>query len=112
MELDLVDSIAEAVVRPQPRRVLIGLESPADDLPAGRPASKLGHLRLGPPRALTPQPFREGEIQSERVVVAKRRRLVLHFMRRHAPSLSRRYGNQARALRRSWFPAGLSPRSE
>jgi hypothetical protein len=48
MEVDLVDAIAEPVVRAQPRRVGVGFEAPADRLLRARQPADVLELALRP----------------------------------------------------------------
>ena len=75
VELDLVDPLAEAVVRTQHRRMLVREPAPLERLAAeGRPEG--GDLRLPGRAALAPQRLDEGRVLLVEVVARERRRLV------------------------------------
>ena len=75
MELDLVDPLAEAVVRPQDRRVLVGEPSQLERLAAAEAAERRAALFRGA-AALAPERLHEGLVLREQVVALERRRLV------------------------------------
>jgi len=75
MELDLVDTVAPAVVGPQPRRVLVGLEAPPDRV-AAREDPELLRPFARPPRSLALEPRGERTVLGEQVVREQRGDLV------------------------------------
>ncbi len=75
MELDLVDPLAEAVVRPQDRRVLVGEPSQLERLAAAEAAERRAALFRGA-AALAPERLHQGLVLREQVVALERRRLV------------------------------------
>ena len=75
MKLDLVDPMAVAVVRAQPRRVLVGLKAPADGVAAPRGADLAAALER-PAAALARQRLDERDVVVEEVASFERRRLV------------------------------------
>ena len=90
MELDLVDAVAEAVVRAQHRRVDVRQPPPLDRLLAARQAPEVGQAVEGPRRALASRRVDQRRIGGEDVVARERWRLVEDLVggrRAHAPSL-------------------------
>jgi hypothetical protein len=79
VELDLVDSFAEAVVSAQPRRVRVGLEAPVDGLLRAGERAEVADQVVGPACALALEGFAQRCVRFEEVVVDERRRLVQDF---------------------------------
>src|SRR5216683_4395842 len=76
MELHLVDTVAEAVVRAELRRVGVGLEAPADRLLGACQVTEVGDQVLRPRRALSLHRLTQRSVCLEQVVVDERWRLV------------------------------------
>src|SRR5258708_29742034 len=76
MELDLVDPVAETIVRPQHRRMGVGLEAPVDRLLRARETPQLADHVGGPRRAFPLEGFAKRRVGLEEVVVDERRWLV------------------------------------
>src|SRR5439155_991102 len=76
MELHLIDAVAEAVVRVQLRRILIGLEAPADRLLGPGQVPEIGDQVLRPRGALSLHRLAQRPVGFEEVVVDERGRLV------------------------------------
>ena len=75
VELDLVDPVAEAVVRAQARRILVREPSPLERL-AGQERAERARARGRPAGALTLERLGERPVLGEQVVAVERRRLV------------------------------------
>ena len=75
VELDLVDALAVAIVRPEPRRMLVREPAPFERLAAERLAEG-GDLLLPGRAALPAQPLDERGVLLVQVVARERRRLV------------------------------------
>src|SRR5579871_2150097 len=75
MELDLIDTVPEAVVRAELRRVLVREPPPLERLAGQRTAELRASLR-GPAGALALERLDERRIAPEEVVPLERRRLV------------------------------------
>ena len=75
MELELVDPLPVAIVRAEPRRMLVREPPPLERL-AAEHASERGNAILERAAALAPQPLDERPILCEKVVADKRWRLV------------------------------------
>ena len=75
MELDLVDALAETVVRAQDRRVFVRSRAPRQRLAAELRAER-DHPRLAPAAALAAQRLGQRAVLREEVVALERRRLV------------------------------------
>ena len=75
MELDLVDSVPEAVVGAQPRRLLVREAAPLERFGGKKGAERSRSLR-GPPGALALEGFDERPVLEEEVVADERRRLI------------------------------------
>src|SRR6478672_406779 len=75
MELDLVDPVAEAVVRVQPRRALVREAAPFLRL-AGQELAEPARLLVRPVCPLARECLDEGTVLEEEVVARERRRLV------------------------------------
>ena len=75
VELDLVDAVAVAVERLQPRRVLVGLEAPADRVRAPGGAD-LARALARPAGALALERLDERDVVLEQIAVSQRRDLV------------------------------------
>src|SRR5438270_656953 len=76
MELDLVDALAEPVMRAKAWRVGVGLEPPVDGLLRAGQASQLVHEVVRPRAAFTLERLTQRGVRFEQVVVDERRRLV------------------------------------
>jgi hypothetical protein len=77
VELDLVDAVAEAVVRLQLGRVVVRLEAPPDRLAAGDLADQLG-LGAGPAAAFALERLDQRAVLGEEIQPLERGRLVGH----------------------------------
>jgi hypothetical protein len=82
VEVDLVEPVAEPVVRLQDRRVLVGLEAPREQLGAADARSEGSRVGLGEPAALAMKRLAEGRVAIEGVVADERRDLIQHLVRR------------------------------
>src|SRR3974390_802588 len=80
-EPHLVPPMAEAVVRFEHGRIVVGLEPGADQILGAEHSSEFGESRYGPHRALALDRLLEGRVSSEEVVIDERRRLVHHLVR-------------------------------
>src|SRR4029077_8441536 len=80
VELDLVDTVAVAVVGAQLGLLFVRLEAPADRLGGAADGAQLARLLLGPAGALALQRLGQDAIGVEGVVVLQRRRLVEDLM--------------------------------
>jgi len=80
MELDLVDPMAEAVVRAQLGSVAIGEKAEANRLRPPEDRSVVAYAIFGPTAALALQAFGQGAVGRVEVVAFERGRLVQHFM--------------------------------
>src|ERR1700730_2038388 len=76
MELDLVDPVAETIVRAQHRRVGVGLEAPVDRLLRTRKTAQLANHVLGPRPSFPLERLAQRRVGFEQVVVDERWRLV------------------------------------
>jgi hypothetical protein len=81
VELDLVDPLAEAVVRAEDRRVLVREPSQLERAPAAEPPEG-GAALLGRRIALASKRLHERPVLREQVVPLERRRLVRRTERR------------------------------
>src|SRR5439155_11533702 len=75
VELDLVDALAEAVVRAQLRRVLVREPSPLERLPTELGAEREQRL-LRPDGTLAPNRVEQRRVRRDDVVLLERRSLV------------------------------------
>ena len=81
MEVDRVDAVAEAVVRPQFRPVPVRLPGEQLHMGASDGSARSSQLR---PRPVCPECVHdpaEGRVRGERVVIRQGRRLVQHLVR-------------------------------
>jgi hypothetical protein len=76
VEVDLVDAVAEAVDRPQLRRMLVGLVAPGRQRRAAPDAADLGAALARPAAALAVERLDERDVRGEQVEVRERDRLV------------------------------------
>ena len=107
MELDLVDAVAEAIVRAQLRRVGVGLESPVDRLLGAGQRSEVVHEVMGPRSALAFERLAQRRVGFEEVVVDERRRLVHEALRSLRPSTRMLISSgmsPTTALTPMWYP--------
>src|SRR5580693_8152694 len=81
VELHLVDSVAEAVVGPQHRRMLVRLTAPLLGLGRTGQAAEFAQAVLGPARALAAQRVEHRGVRGD-VVPSQRRRLIEHLVGR------------------------------
>lgn len=80
MELDFVTAMAVAVVSVEHWRMFVGEPAPFDGFGAAADAAEVFEILAGPAGAFARHRLPQGSIESERVVVYQRRRLILHFM--------------------------------
>ena len=81
MKFDFVDTMAETVVRAQHRRILVGLESPANRFFGADAPAKLFEQRPRPIGSLAIDGVLEHAIRRKQVVIDQRRRLIQNFVR-------------------------------
>jgi len=81
VELHLVDAVAEAIVGPQHRRMLVCLTAPLLGLGRTGQAAEFAHAVLGPARALAAQRVEHRGVRGD-VVPGQRRRLVEYLVGR------------------------------
>jgi hypothetical protein len=83
VKANLIDAVAEPVVRVQFRRMFVRVETECDRLgPSGELAQPV-HLVDGGPRRLASHRLGERLVGRENVVVLERRRLIFDRVRRH-----------------------------
>jgi hypothetical protein len=80
MELDLVDAMAEAIVRAQLGGMAVGEKSRADGFRAAEIGAVVAYRDLRPSRRLRASGLRQRAIGRVEVVAFERGRLVQHFV--------------------------------
>ena len=80
MKLDLVDPVAEAVVRAQLGGMAVGEKAEADGFRAAENGAVVAYATFGPAGAFALQAFAKRAIGRVEVVAFERGRLIQHFV--------------------------------